>query len=301
MIPVCSVACGPCVGGVQGASLVLRRSCVRHRKVAHGRRIATEVLTPLQVTYVHKSRQFTLCLLSTARFECILSVQLLTVRCRVCLLHAPRCAPVLPRILERFSAPEVRGELPKSGAICLDHPICRGIIFADNQQAISHDKGEIIAEYAGLLLHNARRAVTEHVGTGASGDGSSSGSSSGGGGGGGSVSSLAPSQRPRKCVLVDNTSRKCEKAMETFGRHAALAGGGLELHAIHYTEAENLVDSPDALRQLRIILARLRARGLVGVDLVAEDILVKAPAPTLEPKGKGGRGGRGNDERLKRA
>lgn len=202
---------------------------------------------------------------------------------------------------DRFSAPEVRGELPKSGAICLDHPICRGIIFGDNQQAMPHDKGEIIAEYVGLLLHNARRAVTEHVGAGTSGDGTGSGGTGGGGTGGGAggagtrpASSLAASPRPRKCVLVDNTSRKCKRATETFARHAAVAGGGLELHAIHYTEAENLIDSPDALRQLRIILARLRARGLIGVDLVAEDILVNAPAPApanvgFELEGEGSR------------
>lgn len=161
-----------------------------------------------------------------------------------------------------------------------------------------------------MLLHNAGRAVTEHVGAGA-GAGASAGTSAGAsvgdgssrkprarselkggvvlvdsGGDGSSDSDVdgdssgtgdalvpAPSQRLRRCVLVDNTSRKCEKATETFKRHAAVAGGGLELHAIHYTEAENLVDSPDALRQLRVILARLRARGLIGVDLVAEDIL----------------------------
>lgn len=206
----------------------------------------------------------------------------------------PFCSPLTncpPTTLGRFSPPEVRGELPKSGAICLDHPICRGIIFADNQQAISHDKGEIIAEYVGLLLHNARRAVTEHVGAG-TGGGDSSGKSSGGGAAARPASSLASSPRPRKCVLVDNTSRKCKRATETFARHAALAGGGLELHAIHYTEAENLVDSPDALRQLRIILARLRARGLIGVDLVAEGILVNVPAPArVELKAEGGGGG----------
>lgn len=205
-----------------------------------------------------------------------------------------------------------------------DHPICRGIIFADNQQAVSHDKGEIIAEYVGLLLHNARRSVVaehhvgglgvkksgvatlsnsdgiaDHSSDGGSGDGSgdssgesnrdsSSSESSGDGssGDGGSSRSTSsdstkttlvgalPTRRPRKCVLVDNTSKKCEKAAGTFARHAAAAGGGLELHAIHFTEAENLVDSPDAVRQLRVILGRLQARGLIGVDLVAEDMLV---------------------------
>ncbi len=221
---------------------------------------------------------------------------------------ANRFTPSPPLKQYRFSAPEVRGELPKSGAICLDHPISRGIIFGDNQQATKHDKGEIIAEYVGLLLHNAGRVVTERFGavasTGTSASASVGGGSSrrprsrselnggvalvgGGGDGSGDIDvggdssgtgdalapSPCPSQRPRRCVLVDNTSRKCEKATETFKRHAAVAGGGLELHAIHYTEAENLVDSPDALRQLRVILARLRARGLIGVDLVAEDIL----------------------------
>ena len=55
-------------------------------------------------------------------------------------------------------------------------------------------------------------------------------------------------------------------------RHAA--SEFLELHTLHFTEAENLVESPDAVNQLRRILSRLRARGLIGVDLVAEDILV---------------------------
>lgn len=105
----------------------------------------------------------------------------------------------------------------------------------------------------------------------ASGKGDVSSEVSGGGGTGSAP--VAPSRRPRRCVLVDNTSRKCEKATKTFARHAEVAGGGLELQAIHYTEADNLVDSPDALRQLRVILARLRSRGLIGVDLVAEEIL----------------------------
>lgn len=117
--------------------------------------------------------------------------------------------------------------------------------------------------------------------------------------------SLSP-KRPRKCVLVDNTSKKCERAVETFARHVEAAGGGLELHTLHFTEAENMVDSPEALRQLRIILARLKERGLVGVDLIAEDILVApvggvrigagnkvkaAAAAACVPDGKGGRGG----------
>lgn len=248
-----------------------------------------------------------------------------------------------------------------------DHLICRGVIFADNQQAVSHDKGEIIAEYVGLLLHNARRSdIAEHndgesgsnqesgVAAAGNGDGMADNSSGDGDGSVGSVGSgdsrrhtsnvessggssgdssgsssssesrkttlvgALPTQRPRKCVLVDNTSKKCEKAAATFARHAAAAGGGLELHAIHFTEAENLVDSPDALRQLRVILGRLKARGLIGVDLVAEDILatqadgvrrrrdgaksnVSAPTlPAFEPDGKGARGGHGIGARYKR-
>ncbi|CAM9582156.1 unnamed protein product [Ectocarpus fasciculatus] len=235
-------------------------------------------------------------------------------------VHAPRILETLAKYKIRFSAPDVRGELPRSGALMVDHPVSRGIIFGDNQQAVSHDKGEIIAEYVGLLLHNARRAVSQHVGAKTAGDATRGGLSESGGvdvgdGGGSSggrtalAGSLSP-KRPRKCVLVDNTSKKCERAAETFARHAAAAGGGLELHTLHFTEAENMVDSPEALRQLRIILARLKERGLVGVDLIAEDILVApvgsvrrgagdkvkaaaaaAAAAACVPDGKGGRGG----------
>ncbi|CAM9871951.1 unnamed protein product [Ectocarpus sp. 4 AP-2014] len=230
-------------------------------------------------------------------------------------VHAPRILETLAKYKIRFSAPDVRGELPRSGALMVDHPVSRGIIFGDNQQAVSHDKGEIIAEYVGLLLHNARRAVSEHVGAKTAGDAAGGGLSEPGGvkvGDGESsggrtalAGSLSP-KRPRKCVLVDNTSKKCERAAETFARHAAAAGGGLELHTLHFTEAENMVDSPEALRQLRIILARLKERGLIGVDLIAEDILVTpvggvrrgagyevkaAAAAACVPDGKSGRGG----------
>ncbi|CAM9917788.1 unnamed protein product, partial [Hapterophycus canaliculatus] len=227
-------------------------------------------------------------------------------------VYAPQILETLARYKIRFSAPEIRGELPRSGALMLDHPVSRGIIFGDNQQAVKHDKGEIIAEYVGLLLHNARRGVAETVdmtqpaiakivsselelGEG----GVKAGGGSGGGGGdysGGSgdattglaaappISAPPRRRQPKRCVLVDNTSKKCERAAASFARHAALAGGGLELHTLHFTEAENLVDSPDALRQLRIILARLKARGLIDVDLVAEDLLV-TPVGSIRTSG----------------
>lgn len=194
----------------------------------------------------------------------------------------------------------------------LDHPVSRGIIFGDNQQARKHDKGEIIAEYVGLLLHNAGRAATETVdlpdptiarvvsselelekggvnagGGGGDGDDNASGGNLGVRAGLPVVPPVPPPprhRRPKRCVLVDNTSKKCERAAASFARHAALAGGGLELHTLHFTEAENLVDSPDALRQLRIILARLKARGLIAVDMVAEDLLV-APVGSIRKSG----------------
>ena len=199
----------------------------------------------------------------------------------------------------------------------MDHPVCRGVIFIDNQQAVRHDKGEVIAEFVGLLLHNANEAIAaedgggrgRHVepgkggwtkfgdaGGGGGGGGGGSGGGSGGGisGGGGGDIGVVSRRRPRKCILVDNTSRKCEKASESFVRHAA--SEFLELHTLHFTEAENLVESPDAVNQLRRILGRLRARGLIGVDLVAEDILVSpgisgrtkavdTAATNAEPKG----------------
>ncbi|CAM9376024.1 unnamed protein product [Scytosiphon promiscuus] len=213
-------------------------------------------------------------------------------------VHAPQILETLARYKIRFSAPEIRGELPRSGALMLDHPVSRGIIFGDNQQAVKHDKGEIIAEYVGLLLHNAGRAAAETVDlpdpaiarvVSSELELEKGGSKAGGGDGGGrgvdvgSATGLdavplvpAPprNRRPKRCVLVDNTSKKCERAAASFARHAALAGGGLELHTLHFTEAENLVDSPDALRQLRIILERLKARGLIDVDMIAENLLV---------------------------
>ena len=165
----------------------------------------------------------------------------------------------------------------------MDHPVCRGVIFIDNQQSVRHDKGEVIAEFVGLLLHCARRAT-----------------------GNGTVaveedlqremvtdSGIPPKHFMRKCVLVDNTSEKCEKAAISFAQ-APAAVGAMELHTLHFTEAENLVDSPAALVQLECILGRMKARGLIGADLV-NDILV-APArsvggreksPLLQPKETG--------------
>lgn len=199
--------------------------------------------------------------------------------------------PQLSGPFTRFSPPDVRGELPRSGALVMDHPVCRGVIFIDNQQAVRHDKGEVIAEFVGLLLHNANQAnqaIAAEDGEGRErhseagkggwtklgagrGIGGSGGSGVGGGGGGGEIGAGSRGRR-RKCILVDNTSKKCERASESFARHAA--SEFLELHTLHFTEAENLVESPDAVNQLRRILGRLRARGLIGVDLVAEDILV---------------------------
>lgn len=191
------------------------------------------------------------------------------------------CHPYAPEN-NRFSAPEVRGELPRSGALVMDHSVCRGVIFIDNQQAKPHDKGEVIAEFVSLLLHNGNNAAGAFGrgdGTGIAGSTSeperaprpTAGSEKG------AVSPVSPRRQKRKCILVDNTSHKCEKAAASFERDAA-SKGLLELHTVHFTEAENLVDSPDALVQLRRILGRLRARGLIGVDLLAEDILV---SPTI--------------------
>lgn len=224
---------------------------------------------------------------------------------------AAMLGPPMLWLTTRFSPPEVRGELPRSGALVMDHPICRGVIFIDNQQAVRHDKGEVIAEFVGLLLHNANEEIAAEDGGGRArrlepgkgvwtkfgdggGGGGNGGGSGGGVGGGGDIGAVSRRRR-RKCVLVDNTSKKCEKALESFVRHAAAEF--LELHTLHFTEAENLVESPDAVNQLRRILGRLRARGLIGVDLVAEDILVSpgssgrtktvvSTATSAEPKGE---------------
>eukprot|EP00904_Undaria_pinnatifida_P013447 jgi/Undpi1/9232/HiC_scaffold_26.g11690.m1 len=199
------------------------------------------------------------------------------------LVHAPQILETLAKYKIRFSPPEVRGELPRSGALVMDHPICRGVIFIDNQQAVRHDKGEVIAEFVGLLLHNANDATAaENEARGRRSETERRGSGGDGGGGGGEIGAVSPRRR-RKCILVDNTSKKCEKAAASFARHAA--ADFLELHTVHFTEAENLVESPDAVNQLRRILGRLRARGLIGVDLVAEDILVSP-----ESSGRTGKG-----------
>lgn len=186
----------------------------------------------------------------------------------------------------RFSVPEVRGELPRSGALVMDHPVSRGVIFLDNQQARDHDKGEVIAEFVGLLLQNGsedgagshpmpsrgiagesapfvpRPAASMHS---ASGDGVSSGYLGG----------SDELERGRTCVLVDNTSRKCERAAKSFWR--TRSSDSLEFHAVHFTEAENLVGSPDALSQLRAILGRLKAQGVIGDELNAEDFAHERP------------------------
>lgn len=218
----------------------------------------------------------------------------------------------------------------------MDHPVCRGVIFIDNQQAKSHDKGEVIAEFVSLLLHNERRAIMNHAGVvgtpspgpeekrvkdgrldgGIAGGRTSSGSGASGlmfadipstGGIGGRMYAGSPnydaagsgvetggtstdSPRPlRKCVLVDNTSRKCEKAAASFARHKS-AQGSLELHTLHFTEAENLVDSPDALLQMTRILDRMKARGLIGEGLTAEDLLVSPEGSDVHINVAGGNG-----------
>lgn len=160
----------------------------------------------------------------------------------------------------------------------MDHPVCRGVIFIDNQQSVRHDKGEVIAEFVGLLLHNSSR--TDSSGTQDRGleRGFLSATASA------SSSSSTPLRR-RKCVLVDNTSEKCAKAAKSFARHPA-AMGALELHTVHFTEADNLVDSPDASMQLGRILIRLRERGFVDVDLVLEDVLGN-PAGDVEGSKEG--------------
>lgn len=160
--------------------------------------------------------------------------------------------------------PDVRGELPRSGALVMDHPVSRGVLFVDNQQAVKRDKGKVIAEFVGLLLHNASHAAKNIVG--------------------GIPSGSSEQQRRRKCILVDNTVTKCEQAAESFAQQPN-ATESLELYTVHFTEAENLVDSPDALMQLRRILSRLKARGLISIDLVAEDILA-APKTDAQAGGK---------------
>lgn len=204
--------------------------------------------------------------------------------------------PVL-RKFPRFSAPEVRGELPRSGALVMDHSVCRGVIFIDNGQAIPHDKGEVIAEYVSLLLQSARSsgslpASRPSLGVGmtnieenratsaAAGIMEEAGVHTKGAGGVakdreqicgvyavGSELATMVANRKRKCVLVDNTSRKCEKAATSF---AKVGSESLELHIVHFTEAEGQVDSPEALVQLSRILSRLRAQGLITEDLQME-------------------------------
>lgn len=163
----------------------------------------------------------------------------------------------------------------------MDHPVCRGVIFIDNQQSVRHDKGEVIAEFVGLLLHNASRADSSDTQDGVLGRNLQIETTAACGAG---SSPLKPLPR-RKCVLVDNTSEKCAKAAISFARHPA-AMGALELHTLHFTEADNLVDSPDASMQLGRILVRLRERGFVDVDRVLEDV-VGQPAGSVEGRKEG--------------
>lgn len=173
----------------------------------------------------------------------------------------------------RFSVPEVRGELPRTGALVMDHPVCRGVIFIDNQQSRRHDKGEVMADFLSLVLQNNSGVSREPVFSWANnGDASPFLSESSGG-----VSDV-PSERSRnpsgvakrKCVLVDNTDRKCEKAARSFLRDRCC--DSVEFHAVHFTEAENLVGSWDAVVQLRKILRRLKDSGVLPDDLTIEDL-----------------------------
>lgn len=186
-------------------------------------------------------------------------------------------------IIDRFSAPEVRGELPRTGALVMDHPVCRGMIFIDNQQKTSHDKGEVIAEFVSLLLNSGgtlRPSSSSSLGVGTRRDEENRtaaaatihgdrGTHTVRGGEEAGVSYSASPRRKRKCVLVDNTSRKCERAASSFAR---VASESLELHTVHFTEAEGQVDSSAALVQLSQILTRLRTQGLIGEDVLADDV-----------------------------
>ncbi|CAM9268417.1 unnamed protein product [Discosporangium mesarthrocarpum] len=172
------------------------------------------------------------------------------------------------KIRQAFSRPEVKGELPRSGAVVMDHPVARGIIFTSNRQAVHHDKGEVIAEFVTLLLRKDGWGYP-HPGSGPRRE-----------------------RHRRQCLLVDNTAMKCERAAASFlsGRgHTIAAGAGLDLLAVHFTEAENLVDLPKAFLQLERILERLQERQCIDTSLAAKDFFKPGP-------GAGGTGGRGRGE-----
>lgn len=167
----------------------------------------------------------------------------------------------------------------------MDHPVCRGVIFIDNQQTRRHDKGEVMAEFLGLVLQNNGGVSRYPVFSWANnGDASPFLSESSGGGGRGDV----PSERSRnpsgvvkrKCVLVDNTDRKCEKAARSFLRDPCF--DSVEFHAVHFTEAENLVGSWDAVVQLRKILRRLKDSGVLPDELTIEDLGLPGGGSTEE-------------------
>ncbi|CAM9195657.1 unnamed protein product [Choristocarpus tenellus] len=203
--------------------------------------------------------------------------------------HTQKILKTLASYKIRFTRPRVKGELPRSGAVVMDHPVVHGIIFTSNQQTLDHDKGEVIAEFVGLTLRNCEGEV-ENPGVGGDSaileeDGQLGCAVKDG------INGSSRSQR-RACLLVDNTEHKCQMAAESFLRgrgRAAATASGLDLYAVHFTEAENLVDSPHARLQLEKILERLRAQNCIASDVLPDDFFDPVvEVPVCSRLGQGG-------------
>jgi hypothetical protein len=97
--------------------------------------------------------------------------------------HSVKVLSTLAQYRMRFSEPFIKGELPATGSVVIDHPIVRGVVYLDNMQRKDVDKGEAIADFISCCRSKKEAALT--------------------------------------CVLIDNTRRKCNLASDSFLRLAS--------------------------------------------------------------------------------
>eukprot|EP00612_Vaucheria_litorea_P002946 CAMPEP_0171462110 /NCGR_PEP_ID=MMETSP0945-20130129/6284_1 /TAXON_ID=109269 /ORGANISM="Vaucheria litorea, Strain CCMP2940" /LENGTH=302 /DNA_ID=CAMNT_0011988581 /DNA_START=116 /DNA_END=1024 /DNA_ORIENTATION=- len=152
--------------------------------------------------------------------------------------HSINVMETLSKYKLRFSVPEVRGELPNSGALVMQHVTVNGIIFADNNQIQLRDKGEIMVEFVELCLKSKLKAKEEE-------------------------------KKEQMCILVDNTEKKCLKAMTSFMnlKRKFL----LDMKVIQYTQAEAAIDAGLFTSQFHKIIDRMLVNGVID-DKMADEL-----------------------------
>eukprot|EP00953_Heterococcus_sp_UTEX-ZZ885_P040351 20635-Heterococcus_DN1.PRE.5 len=184
--------------------------------------------------------------------------------------HSKRVVAALAKYEIRFSKPLIRGEMPSTGALVMDHPVIQGILFADDERFKRYSKGDIIADFVKLSELAAAvppPLVQPTITTATAADSNSTGS----------ITAAQQQQQQQQqlqqrqrqlCVLVDNTAHKCQLAAESFERLHATTH--YEFKAIHYTAAEAAIGADVSRAQFLTILKRLKTAGLISAELEQE-------------------------------